>query len=88
MSRLLPYIGVKWAVGGAYDEQRQPEGVKGQLQLVRYVSKEKHYVNDTFVIWQHGFDKLKTFLDFLHSFHRKVQFTVELEDRTSPICRY
>jgi hypothetical protein len=39
-----------------------------------------HYVDDTFVIWRHGVDKLKTFLEFLNSIHKKIQFTMEMEE--------
>jgi hypothetical protein len=37
------------------------------------------YVDVTFVIWRHGVDKLKTFLEFLNSIHKKIQFTMEME---------
>jgi hypothetical protein len=36
-----------------------------------------HYVDDTFVILQHGPDKLKDFLHHLNSIHQSIQFTVE-----------
>jgi hypothetical protein len=42
------------------------------------------YVADTFVIWQHGVDKLKTFLEFLNSIHKKIQFTMEMEEEEHP----
>jgi hypothetical protein len=38
-----------------------------------------HYVDDTFVIWQYGPDKLKDFLQHLNSFHQSIQFTMETE---------
>jgi hypothetical protein len=38
------------------------------------------YVEDTFGIWQHGVDKLKTFLEFLNSIQKKIQFTMEMEE--------
>jgi hypothetical protein len=36
------------------------------------------YVDDTFVIWQHGPYKLK-FLHHLNSIHRSIQFTMEIQ---------
>jgi hypothetical protein len=33
------------------------------------------YVDDAFVIWQHGPDKLKDFLHHLNSIHQSIQFT-------------
>jgi len=37
------------------------------------------YVDDTFVIWPHGLDKLQGFLDHLNSLQDKIQFTIETE---------
>lgn len=37
------------------------------------------YVDDTFVIWSHGVDKLKTFLEYLNNIHPSIQFTMEVE---------
>jgi hypothetical protein len=37
------------------------------------------YVDDTFIIWQYGPDKLKDFLHHLNSIHQSIQFTVETE---------
>ena len=37
------------------------------------------YVDDTFVIWQHGSEKLNEFLQHLNSVHECIQFTMELE---------
>jgi hypothetical protein len=37
------------------------------------------YVGDTFVIWQHGPDKLKDFIHHLNSIHQSIQFTMETE---------
>ncbi|KAJ7314096.1 hypothetical protein JRQ81_006031, partial [Phrynocephalus forsythii] len=49
-------------------------------------SKLKHkpklwlrYVDNTFVIWPHGKDKLNNFLTHLNSLHPKIQFTMEIE---------
>ena len=43
------------------------------------------YVDDTFVIWQHGKDKLEEFLEHLNGLHERIQFTMELEqDNTIP----
>ncbi|XP_071440799.1 uncharacterized protein [Hetaerina americana] len=37
------------------------------------------YVDDTFVIWQHGTKELNDFLRHLNNQHRAIQFTMELE---------
>ncbi|CAM1298513.1 Uncharacterised protein r2_g809 [Pycnogonum litorale] len=37
------------------------------------------YVDDTFVIWPHGKDKLKEFLNYLNSIEDYIKFTMELE---------
>ncbi|XP_020295119.1 uncharacterized protein LOC109860447 [Pseudomyrmex gracilis] len=37
------------------------------------------YVDDTFVIWQHGETELYTFLDFLNKQHPNITFTLETE---------
>ena len=37
------------------------------------------YVDDTFVIWQHGQDNLRLFLDHLNSLHTNIKFTMEEE---------
>ncbi|KAM3823585.1 uncharacterized protein M6D78_018813 [Vipera latastei] len=37
------------------------------------------YVDDTFVIWPHGKEKLDDFLIHLNSLHPKIQFTMETE---------
>jgi hypothetical protein len=37
------------------------------------------YVDDAFVIWQHGPDKLKDFLHHLNGIHQSIQFTIETE---------
>jgi hypothetical protein len=39
-----------------------------------------HYVDDTFVTWQHGVNKLET-LELLNSMHKKIQFTMGMEDK-------
>ena len=38
------------------------------------------YVDDTFVIWSHGQEKLMEFLNHLNGIHNKIQFTVETEE--------
>ena len=38
------------------------------------------YVDDTFVIWNHGRDKLQEFLKHLNGIHPKIQFTMETEE--------
>jgi hypothetical protein len=37
------------------------------------------YVDDTFVIWPHGQEKLTEFLNHLNRLHNKIQFTMEIE---------
>ncbi|XP_072400412.1 uncharacterized protein [Diabrotica undecimpunctata] len=37
------------------------------------------YVEDTFIIWTHGVDKLTEFLEYINSIHPKIKFTMELE---------
>ena len=37
------------------------------------------YVDDTFVIWSHGQEKLRDFLLHLNSIHPQIQFTMEIE---------
>jgi len=36
------------------------------------------YVDDTFVIWSHGQEKLMDFLNHLNGIHNKIQSTVEI----------
>ena len=38
------------------------------------------YVDDTFVIWPHGQEKLTEFLNHLNGLNNKIQFTMEKED--------
>ena len=38
------------------------------------------YVDDTFVIWPHGQEKLTEFLNHLSGLHNKIQFTMEKEE--------
>jgi hypothetical protein len=38
------------------------------------------YVDDTFVIWQHGQEKFTEFLNHLNSLHVNIQFTMEKEE--------
>ncbi|KAK5649280.1 hypothetical protein RI129_000309 [Pyrocoelia pectoralis] len=37
------------------------------------------YVDDTFVIWSHGQEKLKAFLEHLNNVHPNIKFTIEIE---------
>ncbi|KAK5639002.1 hypothetical protein RI129_011494 [Pyrocoelia pectoralis] len=37
------------------------------------------YVDDTFVIWQHGLDNLNDFLQHLNNIHPNITFTMEIE---------
>lgn len=38
------------------------------------------YVDDTFVIWPHGLDRLTEFVNHLTTSHKNIQFTMELGD--------
>ena len=50
------------------------------LETARYKPKLwLRYVDDTFIIWQHGSDKLSDFLDHLNQQNPRIQFTVETE---------
>jgi hypothetical protein len=42
------------------------------------------YVDDTFVIWPHGTDKLERFLNHLNGLHRNTQFTIQTEGDSHP----
>jgi hypothetical protein len=37
------------------------------------------YVDDTFVVWPHGKEKLTDFLNHLNGIHNNIQFTMEIE---------
>ena len=37
------------------------------------------YMDDTFVIWQHGQDKLQLFLEHLNGLPSRIQFTMDKE---------
>ena len=41
------------------------------------------YVDDTFVIWEHGRQYLNEFLIHIHGLHRRIQFTMEVEDNNN-----
>ena len=50
------------------------------LETARYKPKLwLRYVDDTFIIWQHGSDKLSDFLDHLNQQHPRIQFTMKTE---------
>ena len=38
------------------------------------------YVDDTFVIWSHRWEKLEKFLNHINSIHPNIQFTMETEN--------
>jgi len=38
------------------------------------------YVDDNFLIWPHGNEKLTDFLNHLNGIHNNIQFTMEIED--------
>jgi hypothetical protein len=42
------------------------------------------YVDDTFVIWPHGQDKLKDSLNYLNGINNNIQFTMEVEEGHLP----
>ena len=42
------------------------------------------YVDDTFVIWPNGKQKLMEFLNHLNGIHNDIQFTMEIEDGHHP----
>lgn len=39
----------------------------------------KRFVDDVFIVWPHGQERLLEFLDFLSGFHLKIKFTMEVE---------
>ena len=48
--------------------------------------KPKHwfrYVDDTFVVWQHGRESLQIFLDHLNGIHSNIKFTMETENNNA-----
>jgi hypothetical protein len=42
------------------------------------------YVDDTFVIWPHGQERLREFLNHLNGLHNKIQFTIKIEESQLP----
>jgi hypothetical protein len=40
------------------------------------------YVDDTFVVWPHGEEELREFLDHLNSIHHNIKFTMEVGKKT------
>jgi hypothetical protein len=38
------------------------------------------HVDDTFVVWPHGQEKVTEFLNHLIGFHKNIQFTMEKEE--------
>lgn len=40
----------------------------------------RRYVDDTFIIWQHGIEELNNFLIHLNSIHEDIKFTMEIEE--------
>lgn len=39
----------------------------------------RRYVDDTFLVWSHGYPCLVEFVDFLNSRHKNTKFTVDIE---------
>jgi hypothetical protein len=57
-----------------------------QQAISRAPRKPTHwyrYVDDTFVIWPHGEEELRKFLDHLNSIHHNIKFTMEVEKKLS-----
>jgi hypothetical protein len=53
-----------------------------QQAISRVPRKPTHlyrYVDDTFVVWPHGEEELREFLDHLNSIHHNIKFTTEVE---------
>ena len=53
-----------------------------QEAIERALDKPKlwvRYVDNTFVIWQHGQDKLESFLELLNNMRDPIKFTIEIE---------
>ena len=40
------------------------------------------YIDDVFLVWAHGEEKLLEFVDFLNSAHHSIKFTVEYSKET------
>jgi len=40
------------------------------------------YVDETFIIWPHGQEKLTEFLNHLNGLHNKIQYTKEKEEES------
>jgi hypothetical protein len=52
----------------------------GRVGLFRHALTTSYfYVDYTFVIWQHGSDKMRDFLHHPNSIHQSIQFTMETE---------
>lgn len=52
-----------------------------ELETAGYKPKAwLRYVDDTFVLWPHGHEKLFHFLDHLNKKHSKIMFTMEIEN--------
>jgi hypothetical protein len=64
------------AIGNFYMEDYEKAAIESATLKPRCWFR---YVDDTFVIWQHGPDKLKDFLHHLNSIHHYIQFTMETE---------
>jgi len=43
----------------------------------------KRYVDDIFIIWPHGLHHLTSFLTYLNGIHKRIQFTMEVEQERS-----
>ena len=37
----------------------------------------QRFIDDTFIIWTHGKDKLEDFLDYINKTHETIKFTAE-----------
>ena len=55
-----------------------------QMALVTADSVPKlwlRHVDDTFIVWPHGRTQLVTFLDHLNGLCKKIQYTMEIEEK-------
>ena len=59
-----------------------------RIALTNAIDKPRvwvRYVDDTFVVWQHGVNKLKEFLAYINQIHTLIKFKMEVEkDGKSP----
>lgn len=44
----------------------------------------RRYIDDIFMIWQHGTEELHTFMTYLNNFHQTIKFTMQQSDAVLP----